>query len=369
MAPKLLYLSALALLAGPVFSQQIIVPPHSYPGETTNTQWISGPDDFDAPKNRPINQTTFDWWYFDAVQEPNERGEQASFAITFHTSGPHGFDTLQDLFPLGSPSDNLIQINLAWPNGDLDFWILAAGEAVFTINGNSASAVFAGTGCSFEGVPDLSHYSVHIDAPDKGIVGSLDIKSDVPAHYPCGPAEEGQDMHVVPGVGWLNAIPDGLGEADFQIRGKEFKFQGRGYHDHNYGSRPFSESAASAYWGHGRLGEYAIVWLSVLTPTGSEHVSAYVTKNSEIIVAHCEGIKIRPYGDNSTYPPTRKTGAPTGFRIEITIPEGQLELAAEYIYIQVGFDFYRRFTGTFTGTLNGEPLPDGVALWEQFSLN
>jgi hypothetical protein len=116
------------------------------------------------------------------------------------------------------------------------------------------------------------------------------------------------------------------------------------------------------------VGEYSIVWLSVLTPTGDESVSAYVTKGSEAIVAQCEDILVRPYGDNSTYPPTRETGTPTGFRMSIDTPEGQLELQAEYTYITVAFDFYHRFTGAYTGTLNGEPLPDGVALWEQFTM-
>jgi hypothetical protein len=137
----------------------------------------------------------------------------------------------------------------------------------------------------------------------------------------------------------------------------------------NYGSRPFSESAYSAYWGHGRLGDYAFVWLTVLTPTLEEHVSAYATKGTEILVARCEGITIRPYGEHSTYPPTQRTGAPEGFTISVDTPDGLFELQAETINIQINFDFYRRFTGRFTGTLDGEPLPDGVALWEQFALD
>jgi hypothetical protein len=143
----------------------------------TETQWISGPNAFDAPKNRPINLTSFDWWYFDVVQQPDANGEQPSFALTFHSTGVNGFDPVQELFPLGAPSDNLVQIDLAWPNGDTDTWALLAGEAIFTIDGDGASANYTGTGSSFEGAPDLSQYSVHINAPEKGIVGSLLIQS------------------------------------------------------------------------------------------------------------------------------------------------------------------------------------------------
>ncbi|KAL2807571.1 hypothetical protein BJX63DRAFT_67522 [Aspergillus granulosus] len=361
-------IASLVLLSSGVFSQRTVVPPHFQGDEQSHTQWISGPSGFDAPMNRPLNDTSFDWWYFDVVQEPDAQGQHPSFAMTFHTTGQDGMDVFQNLFPLGLPSNNLIQINLNWPDGGKDAWILAGDEATITVVGNGASGDFAGTGCSFEGAPDLSEYSINIDAPEKGIVGTFHVKSDVPAHYPCGPSEEGQDMQVVPGVGWMNAIPDGYGEADFTIRGKQFSVRGRGYHDHNYGSRPFSQSAYSAYWGHGRLGEYAFVWLTVLTPQFEEHVSAYVTKGTDILVARCEGIKIRPYGEHSTYPPTRRTGPPEGFTLSIDTPSGLFELQAETINIQINFDFYRRFTGRFIGTLDGEPLPDGVALWEQFSL-
>ncbi|CEL04160.1 hypothetical protein ASPCAL05292 [Aspergillus calidoustus] len=363
-------ISWLTFLSTSVLAQRTVVPAHFTGTEQSHTQWISNATGFDAPMNQPLNDTSFDWWYFDVVQEPDGRGQNhPSMAMTFHTTGRDGMDVFQNLFPLGLPSNNLIQINLNWPDGGKDAWVLVGDEAVITVEGDGASGEFRGTGCAFEGEADLSEYTVHVDAPEKGIVGTFRVRADVPPHYPCGPAEAGQDMQVVPGVGWMNAIPDGYGEADFSIRGKPFSVRGRGYHDHNYGSRPFSESAYSAYWGHGRLGEYAFVWLTVLTPTLEEHVSAYVTKGTEILVARCGGITIRPYGEHSTYPPTRRTGAPEGFTISVDTPDGLFELQAETIHIQINFDFYRRFTGRFTGTLDGEPLPDGVALWEQFALD
>ncbi|CEN61980.1 hypothetical protein ASPCAL08623 [Aspergillus calidoustus] len=369
MASNFISLSALALpfFASQVLSQsqQIIIPPKPYLGDA-DTQWISSSSGFDAPKNRHINWTTYDWWYFDFVQEPSESGSQASIAITFYTTGTDGFDALQEALPL-YPSTNLITADVTWPNGTLDTFLFIAGEATFTVDGDGVSTNYSGTNSWFEGAPDLSQYTVELNSPEKGIVGSLVIKSDAPAHYPCGPNEEGQDLQLVPGGGWLNAIPDGDGEASFQIRGHEFNFQGRGYHDHNYG-RTFSEAFIASYWGHGRLGDYVVVWVDALAADGSNHVSAYVSKDGEILTAQCGGIKVRPYGDNSTYPPTTTSGSPTGFEIQITIPDGELELKAEYTYVTAEHRVYHRYTGSFTGTLNGKALPDGVALWEQFTL-
>jgi hypothetical protein len=140
----------------------------------------------------------------------------------------------------------------------------------------------------------------------------------------------------------------------------------------NFGNRPFSPRSGYAYWGHGRIAEYAIVWLSILPRDGlgNEFVSTYVSRDGTILKASCApgDILIRPYGDNATYPPHRSTGPPTGYAVSVEIPEGRLELEAEYAYIVVDAGVYRRFTGVLRGMLGGEVLPEGVALWEQFSL-
>jgi hypothetical protein len=70
-----------------------------------------------------------------------------------------------------------VQILVTWPNGTHEDWLLPAGDAVFTLEGDGASAVFPGTGCAFRGAPDLSRYVVTVDAPEQGIVGSLVIES------------------------------------------------------------------------------------------------------------------------------------------------------------------------------------------------
>jgi hypothetical protein len=103
---------------------------------------------------------------------------------------------------------------------------------------------------------------------------------------------------------------------------------------------------------------------------GDEYTSAYVARDGTILEASCTAgsILIRPYGDNATYPPHRSTGPPTGYTVTVEIPEGRLEVRAEYLYIVTDAGVYRRFTGVLRGMLGGEVLPEGVALWEQFSL-
>lgn len=53
----------------------------------------------------------------------------------------------------------------------------------------------------------------------------------VPAHYPCGAQQAGQDLEVSPNIGLANAMPDDVATADFKIRGRDLYFTGVGYHD------------------------------------------------------------------------------------------------------------------------------------------
>ncbi|KAL4756935.1 uncharacterized protein BDW70DRAFT_164018 [Aspergillus foveolatus] len=364
MSFELFRLSALALLVGHVFSrpqpQQFVVPAYRNENATAVTQYTSGRDGFDAPKVHPINATTYDWWWFDAIQQPvsTEDGGQAQAHIvtTFYTLGSDSFEVLTEQFPNGLPSGNIVQITLSWPNGTIENPIaLPAGDAIITVEGDGSSGNFTGTGCSWVGTPDMSAYVVHIDAPEHDISGSLYINSDAPPHHPCGPAEDGQDLHLAPGAGWVNAIPGGPAFVDFTIRGERL-------------SKPFSESFALYHWGHGTLGDYNIVWYDSLTPSGDETVSAYVSRNGAILAASCEpgAIEVRPYGDNSTYPPTTSTDPATGYRISASLPQGQLVVYAQYIYLVLADGrYYQQFTGSITGTLDGEDLPVGTGLWDQ----
>ncbi|KAL4948307.1 hypothetical protein BDW69DRAFT_189386 [Aspergillus filifer] len=335
------YSVSLALLAGQVVSQRFVNPPHPIPGqEDTTTLFVSGPSGFDSP--RTTRSTTL----------PTTGGTLTS------SLSPMQMDS-NPLLLRRSTHRETRAIDLAWPNGTIGSWMVFAGGTVITVDGDRTSGNLSKTGCSFEGAADLSEYTVYIDAPEKGIARSFRVSSEAAAHYTCGPKEEGQTMSLAPGGGWINATPDGYGEANFEIHGGESK---------NFGNRPFSHSYAASYWGHGRLGDYAVVWADTLISSGDNHVSAYVARDGEIVTARCGGIRVKPYGANSTYLPTTSSGAQTGFNLDISNPEGHLKLQAETTYVTIDFEVYRRFTGTFTGTLDGERLPDGTSLWEQFML-
>jgi hypothetical protein len=124
---------------------------------------------------------------------------------------------------------------------------------------------------------------------------------------------------------------------------------------------------ASWYWGHGRLGPYSIVWFDVLANNGSEYVSSYAAANGSIITSSCSGIKVRPTGLNSQYPPVITSGNPQGFHIDLDLgSEGILEIDVTTQVTVADVLLYTRWTGTMSGGVKGGPLYKGVALYEEF---
>lgn len=106
---------------------------------------------------------------------------------------------------------------------------------------------------------------------------------------------------------------------------------------------------------------------------GKEYVSAYASKQGEIITVSCHAgsIKVRPSGVNDEYPPTVMSGNPGGFTINLHLGAGStlnVNVTSESILFEVA-PLYTRWAGSMVGNLNGGPaIEGGVALFEEFKL-
>ncbi|RFU32394.1 hypothetical protein B7463_g3899, partial [Scytalidium lignicola] len=339
--PALTWLCTLSLTSATFLPKTVIIP--SAPANGTSiANYISTANGLDGPQLSSVNSSVYDWWYFDAVS-PDLK---TSITIVFYTALASGFPSLPDL-----PETTVVQISSSLPNGSTTSDFLPASEAIVSTTGSSGS--YRGAGASWIAPAGYS---------------------EAPAHYSCGPNEPGQDMHVGPNVGWANAVPDAVGDVNFVIHGTRLAFTGVAYHDKNWGDVPFTEAVGSWYWGHGRLGEYSIVWFSFLTPTGENHVSAYVSKNNKILTASCKlgSITVRPTGPNDVYPPKIGNPPPGGFLIEVEIDEeGEKKLKVNVTQSAVAIDsagVYYRMLGSMKGGVEHGPELTGVALYEQFTL-
>ncbi|EXK75774.1 hypothetical protein FOQG_19461 [Fusarium oxysporum f. sp. raphani 54005] len=342
---------------------------------------ISSRKPFDGPKVTPVNSTTFDWWYFDVV----DKNASQSLTVAFYTASNTALAFLPKLGSL-----NFVHVSGILPNGTTFKSIIPAIDSPVRTVGDGSSGSWEGAGFSWKGSPSLDHYKIKANDASVGYKGVMKLKSAAPAHYPCGPATRGISEEVVPGVGWANAMPDAEGEVEFDIGDYHMSFTGYGYHDkvskvhfcveihvfqlpklqQNWGSRAFYDSVGTWYWGHARLGNYSIVWFDTLDPQKSEYVSAYVSKAGKALTHQCSGLKVRPTGENSTYPPVLSTGSSSGYSIEITLPEeGKLLVEINYLALatNIGRE-YERYIGNVSGILNGISLGHGAGLWEQFKV-
>jgi hypothetical protein len=328
----------------------------------TNALFTSTADFLDGPKLSAINSTSWDWWYFDVVS-PDLKN---SITIVFYTALSTGVYVL-------IPSSVVTVVGI-YPqiNGNTSFFNLDASEAIITTINQGASGVFNGTGSSFTGSPDLSEYTISINSPENGVVGSVSLKSIAPAHYPCGPAVANQNMQCGPNIGWANAIPDAIGKVNFTLNGAKFALEGVGYHDKNWSPQPFTENVGSWYWGHARIGPYSLVWFDFLDPNGTESVSLYLAEKNRIIASSCglRSIKVRPWGGDDTYPPTTGNGLPAGFGIKVDLGRGQ-SASFNVTISEVGLAFpptYAKFIGGVEAVVDGKSYKNGTALFEQFKL-
>ncbi|WYZ37662.1 hypothetical protein EsH8_II_001168 [Colletotrichum jinshuiense] len=330
---------------------------------TSTAEVMSLAGNLDGPKMKPgINDTTFDWWYFDVVSTTSQN---ESLTIVFYNSGPQS---------LGNPGGPLsIQVTGVFANGTTFATLVdATGGATFKNDENGISSVWNGAFASFSGT-SLDHrnpeYTVTIDNSAIGVNGTLTLRSLSPPHYPCDLNKPGVSQEIIPNIYWSNAVPDAVATADFTIAGTPFKFTGNGYHDKNWGDAILSDTFNTWYWGHARLGPYSLVWFDTLTKDGKEHFSSWITKDGKVFSQSCkpDSVVVRPWGENSEYPPTPKLPAPSGYTIRYDLGHGKAFVANfTRESIQLSTNTYKRMSGPIVGGVEGGKQYEGRSLCEQF---
>jgi hypothetical protein len=168
---RLLSLSLLApFAASSVASRHNYIIPSIPATVPSSVQFKSSGNGFDSPHVSPVNATTWEWWYFDAVS--NDQTYQV--VIVFYTASTSGFAFLPP-----KPNELPVQITVGipgspsfTPGGIQNEWAYATQAEVAT-SGQGASGQWNGTGISFEGTADLSRYVIKVDAPNMGPNGGI----------------------------------------------------------------------------------------------------------------------------------------------------------------------------------------------------
>ncbi|KAF9893891.1 hypothetical protein FE257_010061 [Aspergillus nanangensis] len=374
----LLFLLGTTLLIRATFAQERQLPYYvsqlvSYPFESFNgtsvVEDVVQLDELDSPKIKPqVNGTVFDSWWFDAFSSTNNE----SITMVFYNAGPDS---------IGAPDLGgalFVDITGTFENGtEFAFHITAPDGAVVESGTQGIRGDWIGSGCSFMG-SDLHQarpeYTVSIDNAALGVSGTLKLQSTSPPLAPCGaPNNPGSSLQIVPRIYEAFAQPDATAVVDFTIHGQPLQFtNGIGRHDKTWASAPLATSLKTWYWGHGRVGPYALTWLDAVTPDGTEYSVSLISENGEVVAQSCQpgSVVVRPWGVNGEFPPGRGRDAPEGYLLRYQMGPGRGDLVVNFTR-EVGqseVDFYKRMVGKLVGGVEGEDeeVYEGRALADQF---
>lgn len=141
---------------------------------------LSSRQTLDAPHLNRINANSFDWWYFDAVDEDNPH---TSLVVTFFTSSATAF-------PFLDRDEDSVLIAFVWAsfaNGSSWAGYLPSSLATVDIGGKGKQAslgIWEDTGFRWNALKeDLSAYEVILDAPELEVKGRLGLVAVSMYHF------------------------------------------------------------------------------------------------------------------------------------------------------------------------------------------
>ncbi|RAK96675.1 uncharacterized protein BO80DRAFT_416167 [Aspergillus ibericus CBS 121593] len=323
--------------------------PVTYPVDVNFTGDSSDLSDLTAPKLEAINQTVFEWWYFDAISSSNPN---VSVVLTF-------FTTTATAFPLVPPNSSSVLLTYVWatlPDGTTVVDKAVPNDAAVLGEQNQTSGIWESTG---GWIGRTTGYDAWMGWEGSRVSGRIQLDTSSAPLSPCStPTQFDLSLALGPDLGWVSLVPGSRAVVDLLVDGHPLQFTGVGYHDKNWGSRPFQSLVASWSWGHAHVGPYSLVWMQYTRPGSNSSVpiaSAYVAKDGQVMQSGCEAgiVAIQQ----------RRTA--TSYGVEVVMPGVRLRVQGT---AQVAGDgqHYFRWNGGVSGEIFGERVEGGVAVFEAF---
>jgi hypothetical protein len=283
---------SLLLLLGAVLLP-FIVASHPSPACTTDIvtgfESVQGPvsintsplDPFEVPKISAINQTAWEYWYFDSVSSDGKSG----VAVTFFKDPSTSFLGLGNL---------RLELEAVWSNGTTFSTLLFVNESTVTTCGDVTQGVWNTTSqgivFSFQISKKLKQVDIVVSGPQ--ISGTFSMKSKDPARYPGGELYPSStaSLALAPLIYWNEPIPAGTVNVNMTLGGTPFTLSGGGGHDRNYAPFIWDFIVKQWYWMRVVTGPYTMVfWFWESAIDGKTYTSAFLTKRGKEIFATTKG--------------------------------------------------------------------------------
>ncbi|KAL4954199.1 hypothetical protein BDW69DRAFT_143372 [Aspergillus filifer] len=323
---------------------------------TARADTIVGLSPFGGPHITVHNGSAYEWWYFDVVS--------------------HNFSAaiVMQFYPAWFPDSNAILLNIVGvPNKDtvIRERIPAGALEISTVGDGSQGYVKDGAMTWF-GAPDLSVYNLTLDVDVEGvsIKGTVSMHATAPAHVECGLTKYGNLFTRSDVISWANAVPDAAAMVDLMVDGVGYSFEGSGYHDQNWGLRPFTDDLTQWYWGHFTAGRYSVVYGYYWDASLNISSSIYLADEGTPLVYGCRDglVQVTARGPGISVPVVELEDV-EGWDVVIDDPvEGRFSFFIENTITTVrGDPTVTRFVGRVTGGRTGEANSTGPALVELMS--
>lgn len=235
-------------------------------------------DDIRHAKDTP---GAYEWWYFDAVDPVSGHGVVAIlydgllFSPDYHDAVKSGIQDVAEFHPGFSLSvydgdQTPFYALTSYPRSLVDF---GGAENPVTIGGNRVVREVSEQGIV---------YTLHID---ETLPSGLRAKGEL--RFASGVAPTTQEVGEASSYHRWNLVqPSAVVTGEIRLsRGgspiKEYRFNTKGYHDHNIGLRPLGDDFKDWYWGRIHIGGDTLVWYNMSTG-GDIQPQAWLVRNGHI---------------------------------------------------------------------------------------
>lgn len=186
----------------------------------------------------------FEWWYFDAQLD-----DGSMVVITFAT---------KPLLQRNQALHPMTAVNLTRPDSTSIHKVKFFSPDQFQAARARCDVSMGANWCG----GDLDVYRLHCE--DEGLTIDLTLQRVAPSWRP-GAGKTYYSRDLTRYFAWLPAVPHGVISGVLTYDGQAHRVQGRGYHDHNWGTIGLDRVLSHWYWGRAHLDGYTLIFAEMTT--------------------------------------------------------------------------------------------------------
>ncbi len=296
---------------------------------------------------------SYEWWYFDAQDE----SETYSFVAIWYSGfpfSPYYLKRYNDWQKHGSeqpfPLEHAAFSFNFYENGKEVINFIKEGDApLFAASTKAPFARFEKNEFFYDHAHNRFTLRLDFDMP----LRRKTVKAEL--HFSVRPIDSSVDLaSLSSGAGahsWVLASPSNSVAGDFEIfdgsKTERVSFNGRGYHDHNFGRVPMSADIHSWYWGRAHSRDLDLVYYTISYKDQAKEPFSFLllTRQDRVLAAEHRLKTVERAQAGLLFTPRYAT--------RLCLSNARVHFAAEQVKILDTGPFYLRFNSEFDLSLDG----------------